>query len=223
MLLRYRFMLVTVIGAGACSFFGLQEFNLSARSSREPEEISLRELIRRGPEGNPNIILKDFTILDDFFGKKKLTGRWTKVWVPIVPSDADEDLSGKPAAIRAFLFSETPGNDNEIRNRFNRPKVRGMVNPDADRPGIIGSVLISTSYPGTNPSTCIIIEEGKEPAGILKLGLFSVGFMFFAGSTAGIWYLARVLDREPAESKPTEKGRPGGTKPGDGEESIFLE
>jgi hypothetical protein len=223
MRLRYRLMLIPLMGAGACAFFGLREYSLSARSSREPEEISLRDLIRRGPEGNPNIVLKDFTIFDDYVGKKKLTGRWTKVWVPIVPTDADEDSSGRPAAIRAFLFCEEGGSDNEIRQRFGRPKVRGMVNPDAPKPGIIGSVLLERSYPGTDSSKCLIIEEGREPAGVLKLGLFGAGFIFFAVATAGVWYLARLMDQAPADSKVTDTSHPGAAQQEGGPESIFLE
>src|SRR5262245_7789406 len=86
MLVRYRLMFFTATGALAFVYFGTEEYSLSARSSKEPEEISVRDLIRRGPEGNPNIVLKDFSIFEDYVYKKKMiSGRWTKVWVPIVP------------------------------------------------------------------------------------------------------------------------------------------
>jgi hypothetical protein len=194
--LRYYLMLFTLMGACFCAILGVQEYHLSARSSQEPEEISLRDLIKRGPGGNPNIILKDFSIFEDYVYQKKLvSGRWTKVWVPIIPSDGDEDASNKPPAIHAFLFSEKLGNDKEVRQQFDRPKLRGMVNPEAPKPGILGSVLIKRSYPGTDPNRCIIIEDGKEPASVLKLCLLGGGFVLLACLTGGIWYLARQLDK----------------------------
>lgn len=194
--LRYWLMLFTFGGAGLCAVFWIEEYRLSSRSSQEPEEISLRDLIKRGPGGNPNIILKDFSIFEDYVYQRKLvSGRWTKVWVPIVPTDGDEADAAKPAAIRAFLFSADVGNDKEVRQRFDRPQLRGMVNPDAAKPGILGGGLIRRSYPGTDPNTCLIIEEGKEPAGVLKLVLLGVGFLLGTGLTGAIWYLARQLDK----------------------------
>jgi hypothetical protein len=198
-------MFFTIMGALACAVFGMEEYSLAKRSSSEPEEISLRDLIKRGPEGNPNIILKDFSIFEDYVVQKKLVGgRWTKVWVPIIPSDGDEAEPEKPAAIHAFIFSQDVGSDREVRQRFDRPKLRGLINQDAPKPGIIGSVLLQKRYPGTNPRTCLIIEEGKEPAGIFKLTLFSVGFVLLIGLTGGIWYLARLLDKVESEPKPAE-------------------
>ncbi len=208
MRLRYWLMLFTLAGAAACALFGVEEYKLTSRSSHEPEEISLRDLIERGPGGNPNLILKDYSIFEDYVYQKKLiSGRWSKVWVPIIPSDGDEKVLGKPAAIRAFLFSEKIGSDKEVRRQFDRPKLRCMVNPGAPKPGILGGVLITRMYPGTNPSECIIIEEGKEPAGAIKLGLFAVGSFILVGLTGGIWYLARQLDRDELKPKPGDEDR----------------
>jgi len=225
MLIRYRLMLGTMIGALACLYFGTQEFLLSARSSREPEEISVRDLIRRGPEGNPNIILTDFSIFEDYICQKKMiSGRWTKVWVPIVPKD-DNTEGDEKAAIHVFMYSENVANEAEARLRFSKPKLRGLINQEAPKPGIIGSIMIEKRYPGTKPHNCIIIVEGKEPAGVLKLGLLAFGFLAFAGPTFGIWYIARQVDKDEAEKKLAAKTRPAGKKKEDDvePESIFIE
>jgi hypothetical protein len=195
MRIRLALMGITLIAAGTCAYFGAEAYYLASRSSQEPEEISLQDLIKRGSEGNPNIILKDFVIFDDFvYEKKALSARWTRVWVPVVPSNEAEKASGK-AAIRVFLYSENVGNEKEARARFEHPKMRGLVNPNAPKPGIIGSVLIKRSYPGTDPSRCIMIEEGLEPAGPLKLLMYALGVALFLGMTGGIWYLARQFDK----------------------------
>ena len=57
---------------------------LAKRASAEPERISLSNLIGRGRDGNPNIILTNFTVVD-VVTEKTITGRWTKVWIPVVP------------------------------------------------------------------------------------------------------------------------------------------
>jgi hypothetical protein len=226
MLLRYRLMLITVIGALACLYFGGEEYVLSARSSKEPEEISVRDLIRRGPDGNPNIILKDYSIFEDYVYKKKMiSGRWTKVWVPIVPKDDDETNTDEKAAIHVFLYSEDVANEGEARQRFSKPRLRGLISQQAPKPGIINSILIEKRYPGTQTHNCIIIVEGKEPAGVVKLGLFAFGIVAFTGLTGGIWYIARQVDKDEAEKKLAEKKKPAGkNKKGDAEpDSIFIE
>ena len=82
MRLRHYLMLFTLMGAAACALFGAEDYRMSMRSSQEPEEISLRALLERGPEGNPNIVLKDFSLFEEFVSqKKRFAGRWTKVWV----------------------------------------------------------------------------------------------------------------------------------------------
>ncbi len=223
MLVRYRLMLATAIGAAACLYFGGEEFVLSARSSNEPEEISVRDLIRRGPDGNPNVILKDFSIFEGYVYQQKLISRrWTKVWVPIVPNDDDETNANQESAIHVFLYSEDIANDREARQRFGKPRLRGLINQQAPKPGIIGSVLIEKRYPGTQPSQCIIIVEGKEPAGVLKLGLFAFGFLAFTGLTAGVWYIARQVDKGEAEKNLADKNKPGGEKGDEESESIFI-
>jgi len=199
-------MFVTLFGALICAIFGLEELSLSQRSSREPEEISLIQLIRRGPDGNPNIVLTDFSIFDDYIYRKNLVGgTWTKVWVPILPSVGSTAGDKEPAAIRAFLYSEDIQNEAQVRQRFDRPKLRGMVNPNATKPGIIGRMLIRKNFPGTAPEKCLIIEEGKEPAGILKLALWALGFVVFVCLTPAIWYRCRQLEKARSEVKLIEK------------------
>src|SRR5262249_18492890 len=138
-----------------------------------------------------------------------VSGSWTKVWVPIVPKDEDEAGKDKSPAIWAFIFSEDVHNDQEVRNRFDRPYLRGLVNPHAPKPGIIAGALIKKIYPGTDPNKCIIIEEGKEPAGVLKLALYAIGFVFLIGLTPGIWFLARKLDKVELEAKLSKRRNPG--------------
>ena len=48
---------------------------------------------------------------------------------------------------------------------------------------------------------------------MLKLALFSLGFVVLLGFTGGIWYLARKLDQAGAGMKQGDKDRRGGENP----------
>src|SRR5262245_35967076 len=77
-----------VIMGALFSFYGFKERGLAAASTKEPEEISLKNLIARGPDGNPNILLKDHVLCDNLVIQERAgSGVWTSVWVPIVPRE----------------------------------------------------------------------------------------------------------------------------------------
>jgi hypothetical protein len=196
---RIVLMLVSLGASAACFMFGAVELWTAVRSSQQPEEIALKELIQRGGQGNPNILLKDFTIVEHYLIEKKFfSGTWTGVWVPVIPNEGGKPNAPKTDAIQVFLYSNNIGSAREVLERFDRPRLRGLINPQAPKPpqgSFIGEVFLGQKFPKTDPNRCIIIEEGKEPAGILKLGLFGVGCVFFLALTPGIWLLARELDK----------------------------
>ena len=67
-------------------------------------------------------MLTDFSIFEDFVYEKKLiSGQWTKVWTPIIPTDGDFSENGKPA-IRAFLYSEDCKNEGKSASVLADPK-----------------------------------------------------------------------------------------------------
>jgi hypothetical protein len=220
--LRHGLMFFTLAGAGACAYFRGNEYLLSARSSAEPEEISLRDLIQRGPQGNPNIILKDFAVENYLHEKKLLSAKWPKVWVPVVPADEAEVAADQRSPIYVFLYGENVSGEQDARQRFDRPRFRGLVDSEARQPSILGTLLLNSHYRLTDRDKSMIIVEGKEPASVLKLGLYGFGLVLLVGLTAGIWYLARKLDKIELESQSAKKKQPGGKGPDEAQESIFI-
>ena len=67
---------------------GFKEKEIAGMASKVPEEISLKNLIARGPDGNPNIILTDFVLCDNYVYKTRGTAFWTNAWIPVVPRQA---------------------------------------------------------------------------------------------------------------------------------------
>src|SRR5258708_30800286 len=143
MQLRLGLMIFSSMGALGCAVVGINEYELASRSSTVPEEIALADLIRRGPAGNPNILLADFDICDDFiYQTRRRSKHWSKVWGPIVPSTQGDTIGDQSAAVQAFLYSDAVGNEQEVYDRLDRAKLHGMVDATVEKPGIKSSKMI---------------------------------------------------------------------------------
>jgi len=161
---------ISLIIGGALVFAGCQEKRLAAAASAVPEEISLQALIARGPDGNPNIILKDFVLCENYVFRTK-NGIWTGAWVPAVPQQAPNQFGGRPAVFQALIFTTNAKNQADLYGLCGQPRLRAlMTNRISSLSGDIRS-LLTESYPGTDFSRCLILQEGREPAGQTKLAL----------------------------------------------------
>lgn len=152
---------------------GFQEKELAGRSSAQPEEIALKDLIARGPSGNPNILLKDFALCANFVYTEK-NSRWESAWVPVVPSGAATPLPGQPAQVQALIYTTHAQNEQELTARCGQPKLRAMVTNGISSVSGQEKSLLERTYPGTNFAGCLIIHEGREPAGTSKV-MFMIG------------------------------------------------
>jgi hypothetical protein len=211
MWIRFRIAIVLFVFGVMAIVFGVYEWRLSSGASTRPEEISLRDLIARGPDGNPNIILKDFELLDDnlvyeYDEKLGPNSSWTKVWVPVVPPGAAPP--GQPGGfpfnpqpqrqigqVQALIYSTHVHGQAEIRPRCGVPKLRAMVTNRVQSLGSEEKKLLQEGYPGTDFNKCLIIEEGREPAsaGFLVL-LFGGGLLLLAGG-AGLLVIPWLLGK----------------------------
>src|SRR5439155_21347296 len=107
------------IAGGVMIFLGLREHSLAVVASKEPEQITLKNLIARGPDSNPNIILTDFALCDNFVYETK-NGRWNKAWVPIISREElppGQASGGKPEAVQAIMVTMKARDQAELYNR----------------------------------------------------------------------------------------------------------
>ena len=170
-------LLVVCIGLG---YWSVKEWRLSRSSSAAPEEITLRALIARGPRGNPNIILTEFVICPNMVYEKGQYGHnWTKVWVPVLPEDEGiAQIQQGPNTItnfQALIYSTHAENELELSTKLDQPKLRAMVTNGLRSLGSEEKKLLAQGYPNTDFSKCLIIEEGREPAGSVKVVLLTSG------------------------------------------------
>jgi len=112
------------------TYLAYKDRELASTASDEPEEITLKALIARGAEGNPNIVLKDYVLCPNFVYQEtsRSNKRWSKVWVPIIPSDApqaanEDEIAG--GRVQAILFSVNVPDEFEIEPVLKRPALRG--------------------------------------------------------------------------------------------------
>jgi hypothetical protein len=178
-----KFGIAALVAAAALGFLTYTEGTLSFQSSAEPEEISLKNLIARGPQGNAYIILTDFVLCDNLVHQFKDSDKsaWTHVWIPVVPSDEVNPAAKgplNPSNVKALFFSTNIRNERELEARLNKPKVQALVtNRIVSLESKIRN-LLQQSYSGTNFDQCLILQEGRTP--------FSRGVVYLFGAGAAL-------------------------------------
>jgi hypothetical protein len=158
-------VVVMAVAGVALIAVGVREWRLGRGVSAAPERISLKQLIARGPEGNPNIILTEFELCDNYVCETK-HGAWTGVYVPVVPAD---EASPVPKALRhtiepgAVLFSRNVHREGDIVTVFGEPELPALVTNRVRSLGPGEVRLLRDAYPWMDAEHCLIIEEGKTP------------------------------------------------------------
>lgn len=183
---------------------GVKERSLASAASAAPEEISLTALIARGPDSNPNIILTDYALGDDIIVKSR-SGSWTGAWVPAIPGKPGPERPHKPQVLQAVIYSSQARNAEELYQRCEQTKLRALLvnkiqSLEPDERG-----LLERSYPGTDFSKCLIIHEGREPAGTGKV-LLMVGGGILLSLAALVWFVAGLASSARAKSDPAPEG-----------------
>jgi len=91
--------------------------------------------------------------------------QWHQIWIPVVPGGgrdlhdaiADED-------IRAIVRSNRVRDSWDVERLAGEPRLHGMVTNRVDSLNRDEIELLDESYPGTDFSKCLIIQEGRKPA-----------------------------------------------------------
>jgi hypothetical protein len=171
------FRILLLVFGGILIYMGYGEWQLAQSASATPEEISLKALLERGAEGNPNVMLTNFVMGQNIvFSSRK--ERWTKVWVPIVPIEdlkAEDGKAKQVESIRALLCSTNVHDAQELETRLNKPSLQGLVINKVASVGSKEADLLKSSYPQFDVERCLIIQEGRTPADAMKMLLYFGG------------------------------------------------
>lgn len=206
--MRWRAVIgLAVVGIGLMVWGGM-EWNLGRGASSKPERITLKQLIARGPEGNPNIILTDFELGDNYVYEEK-NGVWQGVYVPATPTgEANAPVGpGRPAApIKAVIFSLNVKSEAQIEPVLGKRELPALVTNRIKSLGSEEKRLLQNSYGnGIDVDHCLVIQEGRTPmSGAILALIFGGGLLCLLGS-AGIVVGSIVADHK--RTGPQRKAR----------------
>jgi hypothetical protein len=198
---------MAVIGVGLI-VWGVVEWRLGRGASAAPERITLKQLIARGPEGNPNIILTDFVLCDNFVVVEK-NGRWNSVYVPVMPADEANKGGGplRPTKVKAVLFSLNVSSDADIARVLDKRELPALVTNRIRSLGSEEKNVLQQNYGGIDANTCLIIQEGRKPfSGTLLAIMFGGGAVLLLGGI-GMIVGGVVRGRREGAGRPTRKRR----------------
>jgi hypothetical protein len=182
--MNWRIGIGLAVVGGLLIGWGVMEWRLGRGASSTPERISLKQLIARGPEGNPNIILTDFVLCDNFVVEEE-NHRWKGVYVPVVPADEANRGAGplRPTNnIKAILFSLNVHNEGEVNGVLGKRELPALVTNRIRSLGSEEKKLLQQTYGGIDANTCLIIQEGRTPfSGTLLALMFGGGAILLLG------------------------------------------
>jgi hypothetical protein len=161
--------IILLIVGGASANLGYQERTIALQSSASPEEISLAKLLERGIDGNPNIVLTDFDLCENYVYESDNV-RWSGAWIPVVPAThtGEAGMKAAPKVVQALLFTIKAQSEPELVQRFAAPKLPALVVNKIVTLKDDSRKVLEKAYPGTDFTKCFIIQEGREPASDAK-------------------------------------------------------
>jgi hypothetical protein len=191
--------LLAAIGLGVLTYF---EAALAMQSTRAPDEMKLKDLIARGPQGNAHVIVTDFVLCDNGVSQhlEKSSGSWVGVWIPLVPSDeVVRDKNGLVNAtnVKVLFYRTSIHNKVELEDRRKKLfRLQGMVtNSIMSVPEGDARHLLLSSFPGTDFDKCLIIHEGRRPFDFFQVFLLGAGTLVaLVVAVACFWPRSRTVE-----------------------------
>jgi hypothetical protein len=182
---RWRLIIcLAALGIGLI-VWGVVEWRLGAGASATPEPITLKQLIARGPQGNPNILLREYELGDDCVINTR-NGAWNGVYVPVFPAgeaNVPGGFRGQARPVKAVIFSLNVHNDAEIGTVLRKPELHALVTNRIRSLGSEERNLLQQKYGGIDVNTCLIIQEGRTTMGVATLALmFGGGILLLCGA-----------------------------------------
>jgi hypothetical protein len=158
-----RLGLFALIAGGFLCFFGYKESTLGSGMTKDPEEMTLAQLIQRGPEGNPHVKIRDFSLGSNFVYEEK-SGKWNMVYIPASPRPAQVP-PGVPVdptgPVQAIIMTGKVNNETELVTLALEPGLTGLVVNRIKSLNKEQKKLLSEKYPTTDFDKCIIFNHGR--------------------------------------------------------------
>ncbi len=172
---RLRLGIAGLVLGGMLLFAGYHEWQLGSGASSQPQELTLQQLIDRGPDGNANVRVSDFTLGDNFaYFSDHSDVYWTRVLIPAVPNTMGEQAA-HVLIPKVIVKSTHVHDDNEMDAIHERTQLQGLVINRIESLSKDERGILAQDYPGIDFDHCIILEEGRTPSNGSMLFLMGGG------------------------------------------------
>jgi hypothetical protein len=154
-------------------YLAYQDYQLRKTSSAEPQAITCRALIDKGPGENVNVVLTDYQFLGDQFvvryhydkGDLNKPQTWDKVWIPVVPAD---EVKADAQKVAVILGTRKISSAQQLQPLEKAGRLEGMVVNDISSLPPEEVKLLRKSYPQVDFSKCWIIEHERTHEGTTR-------------------------------------------------------
>ena len=190
---RLRLGIIGLVLGGMLLFGGFREWQLGSGASAQPEDITLEALIARGPDGNPNVRIRDFTLGENYvYFTDDSNIYWTSVLIPAVPSSKGDQAAHVLVPKVIVKTTHVPSED-KLDGLRARTQLQGLAINRIESLGSEEKEMLAKDYPGIDFAKCIIFEEGRQPSDGSMLFLMGGGGLALV--LVGGWLLLYNFNR----------------------------
>lgn len=201
-----RYAIGLLIGSGLLLWYAYREWHGKQEASESPEAISLEQLIARGAEGNPHLLLRDFVPCANYTAVPTKSGDgWDAVYVPLIPGKMpapNEPLPRSADKVDVLIVSQSIKEPRHLSLLRSPTGIRGLVVNAIDPLSFKHRDALQEHYPGIDLSQCVIVHEGRTPADDFALYMAAwIGSFLLVGGLL-LLGLAALMSRRRQQAEP---------------------
>lgn len=181
--------LILILGFGALIYGGF-ETAIAVQGTSEPEVVTLTDLGKKDGTNNVHLTITDFEFGENYLIESDDTGRWKRVWFPLVLPG--EKWTERPVVAYATHLNQ----ETELNPLLARRSLTGVVTNVSQRLGSDQQEQFKKMYPDANLSGAIAFHiDRRLPSLFLMIPLTLLGLamvIFSLGDLFGLFHRNQV-------------------------------
>ena len=196
-------LMIAAVGVGSI-VYTYYELQVSSGATEVPRSVTCQQLIDRGIEDNPHVLVTEVIAGQNYFTRVKLTKEekaagntankpWEAVYLPLLPLTPElktrfargEQVIPPPPAhlVRIILFSCKIKNKEELGQIFTpEGAVQGLIVNPVSKLSSETENMLRQAYPGIDLNQVLLLEQGRKPMS----QEFATGLLIGGASLIGI-------------------------------------
>jgi hypothetical protein len=153
--------IVLLICSGLLFYYWQRESRLATLAKEVPQQLTLRDLMTRGPGDNIHIVLSNFRLLLDRGVVKSRNASRTYAWIPAIPSDAQEQPGTN--SIKVLVGTSDCGDDRRLAQFCFRTSIQGMIVNSTDSLDSKERKVLNETLQGVDIASCYLFRADDHP------------------------------------------------------------